>query len=156
MWIKEKQSVVSHNYTCMFQKNIVVKQPALSLISLLCFLSLEILCLSLNSSTVMGESHNFHRNDQQISLTSSHNSPPPPLWLLNWFFRGKWSTGPSYWTCSNCSQCHGCQNRKRATKWPLNNFLTLVQVFRLHHSYCCQSELLYHLPLTISLHWRTH
>lgn len=41
---------------------------------------------------------------------------------------------------------HGCQNRKRATKFPHNNFLTLVQVCGLHHSLAAA-----HLPSSQSL-----
>lgn len=33
---------------------------------------------------------------------------------------------------SPSARCRGCQNRKRATKFPHNSFLTLVQVFGRH------------------------
>lgn len=50
---------------------------------------------------------------------------------------------------SKFSQWHWCENRKWAAKCSHNNFLTLVQVFKLPH--CCQSTISHHLLLSQSL-----
>lgn len=50
---------------------------------------------------------------------------------------------------SKSSQWHWCENRKWAAKCSHNNFLMLVQVFKLPH--CCQSTLSHHLLLSQAL-----
>lgn len=99
---------------------------------------------SRNSCMVMGESwggeswgscnRTLCTNYQQTSLTSSHELPPFTLCESRTGLLGEKKTlRAQLLNLLQILSVSWCQNRKRAAKFPHNNFLTLVQVFRLHH-----------------------